>query len=207
MHISLTVLHALLLVTLKVGKLPLEMEQFAHWNTHYSIHSLSVLSTVNDFFPSFLYLSLLNNIILTYNKFNPSLAQLRNHLNNAIKHQGQPNAVNLTNPETLQLHLETRLAQLESAINMELWQVCRIIREKQSLHSEALNSACSCSVNGIFTNSLNSFNLCWRYTDSNVCVCGRCVVIVTQNKCILLSKRLVKLLDWLRLQKYITAQK
>ncbi|XP_073238688.1 eukaryotic translation initiation factor 3 subunit A-like isoform X4 [Porites lutea] len=47
---------------------------------------------------------------------------LRNHLNNAIKHQGQPNAVNLTNPETLQLHLETRLAQLESAINMELWQ-------------------------------------------------------------------------------------
>ena len=50
--------------------------------------------------------------------------QLRNHLNNAIKHQGQPNTVNLTNPETLQLHLETRLAQLESAINMELWQVC-----------------------------------------------------------------------------------
>lgn len=47
---------------------------------------------------------------------------LRNHLNNAIKHQGQPNTVNLTNPETLQLHLETRLAQLESAINMELWQ-------------------------------------------------------------------------------------
>lgn len=52
------------------------------------------------------------------------LIQLRNHLNNAIKHQGQPNTVNLTNPETLQLHLETRLAQLESAINMELWQVC-----------------------------------------------------------------------------------
>ena len=51
------------------------------------------------------------------------LFKLRNHLNNAIKHQGQPNTVNLTNPETLQLHLETRLAQLEIAINMELWQV------------------------------------------------------------------------------------
>lgn len=183
------------------------MEWFAHWNTHYSVQSLSALSTVNDFSSSFLYLSLLNNIILTYNKFIPSLAQLRNHLNNAIKHQGQPNAVNLTNPETLQLHLETRLAQLESAINMELWQVCHIIREKQSLHSEALNSACSCGVNGIFTNSLNSSNLYWRYTDINVCVCDCCVVIVTQNKCVLLSKRLVKLLDWLRLQKYITAQK
>ena len=204
MYISLTVLHAFLLVTSKVGKLPLEMEQVAHWNTHYSLHSLSALSTVNDFFPSFLYLS---SLILTYNKFIPSLAQLRNHLNNAIKHQGQPNAVNLTNPETLQLHLETRLAQLESAINMELWQVCHIIREKQSLHSEALNSACSCSVNGIFTNSFNSSNLCCRYTDIKVCVCGRCVVIITQNKFFLWSKRLVKLLDWLRLQKYITAQK
>ena len=53
--------------------------------------------------------------------------QLRNHLNNAIKHQGQPNTVNLSNPETLQLHLETRLAQLESAINMELWQVCALL--------------------------------------------------------------------------------
>ena len=52
---------------------------------------------------------------------------MRNHLNNAIKHQGQPNTVNLTNPETLQLHLETRLAQLESAINMELWQVCKLL--------------------------------------------------------------------------------
>ena len=134
------------------------MEQVAHWNTHYSVHSLSALSTVNDFSPSFLYLSLLNNKLI------PCLAQLRNHLNNAIKHQGQPNAVNLTNPETLQLHLETRLAQLESAINMELWQVCHIIREKQSLHSEALNSACSCSVNGIFTNSLNSSSLCCRYS-------------------------------------------
>lgn len=35
--------------------------------------------------------------------------------------------MNLTNPETLQLHLETRLAQLESAINMELWQVCELL--------------------------------------------------------------------------------
>lgn len=123
MHISLTVLHALLLMTSKVEKLPPEVEQVAHRNTHYSLH-LSALSTVSDFFPSFLYPG---SLILTY-KFFSSLAQLRNHLNNAIKHQGQPNAVNLTNPETLQLHLETRLAQLESAINMELWQVCRIKR-------------------------------------------------------------------------------
>lgn len=62
--------------------------------------------------------------MLTMDAFGFGFVQLRNHLNNAIKHQGQPNTVNLTNPETLQLHLETRLAQLESAINMELWQVC-----------------------------------------------------------------------------------
>ena len=66
-------------------------------------------------------------VFLTWNFVLCFLVQLRNHLNNAIKHQGQPNTVNLTNPETLQLHLETRLAQLESAINMELWQVCELL--------------------------------------------------------------------------------
>ena len=70
---------------------------------------------------TYFYLWLACNIFVCF------LVQLRNHLNNAIKHQGQPNTVNLTNPETLQLHLETRLAQLESAINMELWQVCELL--------------------------------------------------------------------------------
>ena len=46
---------------------------------------------------------------------------------NAMKHQGQPNAINLNNPETSQFHLETRLAQLESAISMELWQVIGLL--------------------------------------------------------------------------------
>nr|A7SK48.2 RecName: Full=Eukaryotic translation initiation factor 3 subunit A; Short=eIF3a; AltName: Full=Eukaryotic translation initiation factor 3 subunit 10 [Nematostella vectensis] len=47
---------------------------------------------------------------------------LRNHLNVTLKHQGQPNSVNLNNPDSIQMHLETRLAQLDSAISMELWQ-------------------------------------------------------------------------------------
>lgn len=49
--------------------------------------------------------------------------QLRAHLELVKKHQHQQTAINLNNPESQAMHLETRLAQLESAINMELWQV------------------------------------------------------------------------------------
>lgn len=41
--------------------------------------------------------------------------------NQQIGHQ-QQNAINLNSPESLAMHLETRLVQLESAIQMELWQ-------------------------------------------------------------------------------------
>ena len=48
---------------------------------------------------------------------------VKNHLDQVLKYQGQPTAINLNNPDSLQMHLETRLFQLESAITMELWQV------------------------------------------------------------------------------------
>ena len=48
---------------------------------------------------------------------------IKNHLDQVLKYQGQPTAINLNNPESLQMHLETRLFQLENAITMELWQV------------------------------------------------------------------------------------
>jgi len=47
---------------------------------------------------------------------------IKNHLDQVLKYQGQPTAINLNNPESLQMHLETRLFQLENAITMELWQ-------------------------------------------------------------------------------------
>ncbi|XP_064630088.1 eukaryotic translation initiation factor 3 subunit A-like [Lineus longissimus] len=47
---------------------------------------------------------------------------LRTHLGHIHKHQAQQTAINLNNPESQALHLETRLVQLESAIQMELWQ-------------------------------------------------------------------------------------
>lgn len=34
----------------------------------------------------------------------------------------QPNSIDFSSPETQQLNMETRLAQLDSAIAMELWQ-------------------------------------------------------------------------------------
>ncbi|CAH1784638.1 unnamed protein product [Owenia fusiformis] len=47
---------------------------------------------------------------------------LRTHLGHIHKHQHQQRAINLNNPESQAMHLETRLVQLESAIQMELWQ-------------------------------------------------------------------------------------
>ncbi|XP_057307108.1 eukaryotic translation initiation factor 3 subunit A-like [Hydractinia symbiolongicarpus] len=47
---------------------------------------------------------------------------IKNHLDQVLKYQGQPTAINLNAPESLQMHLETRLFQLENAITMELWQ-------------------------------------------------------------------------------------
>ncbi|ESO99059.1 hypothetical protein LOTGIDRAFT_142293 [Lottia gigantea] len=47
---------------------------------------------------------------------------LRTHLGHIHKHQHQQTAINLNNAESQAMHLETRLVQLDSAINMELWQ-------------------------------------------------------------------------------------
>lgn len=47
---------------------------------------------------------------------------LRTHLANAQKYSNSANSVNLNNPETLQLQLEIRFAQLEAAAKLDLWQ-------------------------------------------------------------------------------------
>ena len=47
---------------------------------------------------------------------------LRNHLQNAAKYQSQVHAINLSDPETLQRHLDTRFMQLNVAVELELWQ-------------------------------------------------------------------------------------
>ncbi|KAL5016137.1 hypothetical protein ScPMuIL_005726 [Solemya velum] len=55
-------------------------------------------------------------------EFRKLCENLRTHLGHIHKHQHQQTAINLNNPESQALHLETRLVQLDSAINMELWQ-------------------------------------------------------------------------------------
>ncbi|XP_048464676.1 eukaryotic translation initiation factor 3 subunit A [Rhincodon typus] len=47
---------------------------------------------------------------------------LRTHLGQIQRHHNQSTAINLNNPDSQSMHLETRLVQLDSAISMELWQ-------------------------------------------------------------------------------------
>ncbi len=48
---------------------------------------------------------------------------LRTHLANIGRNTNQTQAINLNSPESLQLHLDTRFAQLNAATDLELWQV------------------------------------------------------------------------------------
>jgi translation initiation factor 3 subunit A len=48
--------------------------------------------------------------------------KLRNHLDLALKQTPSPMTINLNSPETQQMNLDTRLIQLDNAIQMELWQ-------------------------------------------------------------------------------------
>jgi len=57
------------------------------------------------------------------NEFGRLVDQLRRHFAQCIKYPGQQNAIDLSNPVTLQLLLETRFEQLNTAIKMDLWKV------------------------------------------------------------------------------------
>lgn len=62
--------------------------------------------------------------------------RLRKDLTNATRYGHQQHAVNLSDPETLSRHLDTRFLQLETAVELELWQEAfRTIEDVHSLVS------------------------------------------------------------------------
>jgi len=71
-------------------------------------------------------------------EFRKLCSLVKNHLDQVLKYQGQPTAINMNNPDSLQMHLETRLFQLESAITMELWQ--EAFKAVEGIHSLMLMS-------------------------------------------------------------------
>jgi translation initiation factor 3 subunit A len=56
------------------------------------------------------------------NEFRRLCELIRQHLAVAAKHGSQTYAINLTDPDTLQRHLDTRFVQLNIASELELWQ-------------------------------------------------------------------------------------
>ncbi|KAK0659010.1 Eukaryotic translation initiation factor 3 subunit A [Lasiodiplodia hormozganensis] len=58
---------------------------------------------------------------------------LRNHLQSAAKFSSQMHAINLSDPDTLQRHLDTRFQQLNVAVELELWQ--EAFRSVEDIHT------------------------------------------------------------------------
>ncbi|KAI0698023.1 hypothetical protein BC835DRAFT_1336515 [Cytidiella melzeri] len=58
---------------------------------------------------------------------------LRLHLANVAKYAHQPHAINLSDAETLQRHLDTRFAQLNTSVELELWQ--EAFRSVEDVHN------------------------------------------------------------------------
>ncbi|PCH34580.1 hypothetical protein WOLCODRAFT_139453 [Wolfiporia cocos MD-104 SS10] len=58
---------------------------------------------------------------------------LRLHLANVAKYAHQPHAINLSDADTLQHHLDTRFAQLNTSVELELWQ--EAFRSVEDVHN------------------------------------------------------------------------
>ncbi|CAO1630037.1 unnamed protein product [Jaminaea pallidilutea] len=58
---------------------------------------------------------------------------LRTHLQNVARNSHHTHAINLNDPDTLQRHLDTRFAQLNAAVELELWQ--EAFRSVEDVHN------------------------------------------------------------------------
>ncbi|KAF5341520.1 hypothetical protein D9758_012562 [Tetrapyrgos nigripes] len=58
---------------------------------------------------------------------------LRLHLSNVAKYSHQPHSINLSDPDILQHHLDTRFAQLNTSVELELWQ--EAFRSVEDVHN------------------------------------------------------------------------
>ncbi|KAJ6448583.1 hypothetical protein C8R45DRAFT_1132894 [Mycena sanguinolenta] len=65
------------------------------------------------------------------------------HLSNVAKYSHQSHSINLSDPDTLQHHLDTRFAQLNTSVELELWQEAfRSVEDVHNLLTMAKKAPC-----------------------------------------------------------------
>ncbi|KAJ6459249.1 hypothetical protein C8R45DRAFT_843370, partial [Mycena sanguinolenta] len=65
------------------------------------------------------------------------------HLSNVAKYSHQSHSINLSDPDTLQYHLDTRFAQLNTSVELELWQEAfRSVEDVHNLLTMAKKAPC-----------------------------------------------------------------
>lgn len=89
---------------------------------------------------------------------------LRNHFQNAQRFSSQMHAINLSDPDTLQRHLDTRFEQLNVAVELELWQEAfRSIEDIHSLLSSSKRPAKNIMMANYFENLTRIFLVSENY--------------------------------------------
>ncbi|KAJ7872336.1 hypothetical protein B0H14DRAFT_2502774 [Mycena olivaceomarginata] len=94
---------------------------------------------------------------------------LRLHLANVAKYAHQPHSINLADPDTLQHHLDTRFAQLNTSVELELWQ--EAFRSVEDVHNLLVMAGASGgSKKGVLASALTGPRAAANYYEKLTCV-------------------------------------
>eukprot|EP00118_Oscarella_pearsei_P014685 m.127647 g.127647 ORF g.127647 m.127647 type:complete len:928 (+) comp37932_c0_seq24:2642-5425(+) len=115
-------------------------------------------------------------------EFRKLCENMRTHLQHVIKHSGGVNTINLNSPESLQMHVETRLMQLDTAIETELWQEAfRTIEDIHNLLTMSKKLPKPAVVANYYTKQARVYQMAGNKL-FHACACHRLFVLSKEQK-------------------------